>query len=332
VAPLTVAFTDLSTGNPTSWSWTFGDGGTSTAQNPTYEYTTPGTYTVSLTAYNAYGQDTETKTGYITVTEPGVGDWVVITYDDFEAGLGNYTDGGGDCRRYGGSYSYQGTYSMEIRDNSGVASSFYHTSGHNVTGFTELEIDFYFIAVSMDNSNEDFWVQYYDGSGWYTVASFARGIDFENNIFYHATVTLTNAEFNFPTNARIRFMCDASGNWDWVYIDAITFSGFDPTARLTADNALLPDQFALAQNYPNPFNPATTIKYNLPRATEVQLDVYNIMGQRVTTLINDFREAGHHSVTWTGTNDHGTPVASGVYFYRIKAGDFKETRKMVLMK
>ena len=69
--PLTVAFTDLSAGNPTSWSWTFGDGGTSTAQNPSHVYNAIGTYTVSLTATNAFGSDTETKTGYITVTEAG---------------------------------------------------------------------------------------------------------------------------------------------------------------------------------------------------------------------------------------------------------------------
>ncbi|MDD3642762.1 MAG: PKD domain-containing protein [Candidatus Krumholzibacteria bacterium] len=71
-APLAVTFTDQSTNNPTSWSWDFGDGGNSTAQNPTYVYNSVGTYTVSLTAANAYGSDVETKTGYITVTEPGV--------------------------------------------------------------------------------------------------------------------------------------------------------------------------------------------------------------------------------------------------------------------
>ncbi|MEN8006690.1 MAG: PKD domain-containing protein, partial [Candidatus Krumholzibacteriota bacterium] len=71
--PLNVDFTDLSSGDPTSWSWTFGDGGTSTAQNPSYTYAAAGTYTVSLTATNAQGSDTATKTGYITVTEPGSG-------------------------------------------------------------------------------------------------------------------------------------------------------------------------------------------------------------------------------------------------------------------
>lgn len=97
--PLAVTFTDASVG-ATSWSWTFGDGGTSTAQNPVHTYTSAGNFTVTLTATNAFGNDVETKAGYVTVTEPGTGSWTTITYDDFESGWGSYTDGGGDCSRY----------------------------------------------------------------------------------------------------------------------------------------------------------------------------------------------------------------------------------------
>ncbi len=86
-APLSVQFTDLSSGTPTSWSWDFGDGGSSTAQNPSHTYNSAGTYTVSLTATNAYGSDTETKTGYITVTEPSTGDYASLPYSTgFETG------------------------------------------------------------------------------------------------------------------------------------------------------------------------------------------------------------------------------------------------------
>ncbi len=77
----------------------------------------------------------------------------------------------------------------------------------------------------MDNSNEDFWVQYYDGSSWNTVATFARSTDFDNNTFYVATVTIDEANYTFPTDMKIRFMCDASGNRDDVYIDDITITG-----------------------------------------------------------------------------------------------------------
>jgi PKD repeat protein len=91
--PLTVNFTDLSTGSPTSWSWTFGDGGSSSAQNPSHEYTAAGTYTVSLTATNATGSDNETKVDYITVTEPGAGDQAYALSDIPVSGTvtGSYT-------------------------------------------------------------------------------------------------------------------------------------------------------------------------------------------------------------------------------------------------
>jgi hypothetical protein len=95
---------------------------------------------------------------------------------------------------------------------------------------------------------------------------------------------------------------------------------------------ILPTVFELDQNYPNPFNPDTDIWYALPDAAYVELDVYNILGQKVISLVNEHREAGRYKVTWEGVDSYGTPVASGVYFYRINAGEFKDIKKMVLMK
>ena len=94
----------------------------------------------------------------------------------------------------------------------------------------------------------------------------------------------------------------------------------------------LPEEFGLAQNYPNPFNPSTRIGFALPVATHVRLDVINILGQRVVTLADREIEAGNHEILWNGTNSKGKVVSSGVYFYRLVAGDFTETRKMVLLK
>ncbi len=325
VAPLTVNFTDQSTYNPTSWSWTFGDGGTSTAQNPSYEYVTPGTYTVSLTATNAFGNDTETKTDYITVNEPGA--WTVITYDDFESGWGSYTDGGGDCARYTRSrYAHQGSAAADIQDNSGTASSFYHTAGYNVSGYSELEVDFWFYAYSME-SNEDFWLQYYDGSTWRTVETWARGVDFNNNTFYHETVAISSGSYNFPTNARLRFMCDASNNQDDIYIDEIEFRGMGGAAKQMADEPLVPTEFSLSQNRPNPFNPITDISFALPTATRITLEIFNVLGQRVTVLAEGEFEAGTHTVSWDASRQ-----ASGIYFYRLQADKFVASKKMLLLK
>lgn len=95
---------------------------------------------------------------------------------------------------------------------------------------------------------------------------------------------------------------------------------------------LLPKEFALAQNYPNPFNPETTIKYQLPKDSYVRLDIFNIMGQKLTTLIEEHQSAGFKTVKWDGRDSSGFELASGLYFYRIKAGDFVSTKKMTLIR
>jgi PKD repeat protein len=330
-APLTVNFTDQSTNSPTSWSWTFGDAGTSTAQNPSHVYSTAGTYTVTLTAANSCGSDAETKTNYIAVTTAPT--WTTITSDNFESGMGNYTDGGADMSRSRSTtYSHQGSYSADIQDNSGTESSFYHTSGKNVSSYNTLQVDFWFYAVSME-SGEDFWVQYYNGSAWQTVATYARGTHFNNGAFYHMVVTIPRASYNFPTNARIRFMCDASDNNDDVYIDEIVFRGTTSVVGSGAGEVIAekappaPSAFSLAQNYPNPFNPTTTISFTLTESSHVRLEIFSVSGARVAMLVNREMSAGEHSATFDAQG-----LSSGVYFYRMTAGNKTEMKKMVLLR
>jgi hypothetical protein len=105
-----------------------------------------------------------------------------------------------------------------------------------------------------------------------------------------------------------------------------------PAINATAKNTTLPNRFVLYQNHPNPFNPTTEISFDLPNAANAKLEIYNIMGQRVATLVDRFTEAGTHSVTWNSTDDQGHQVASGIYFYRLDAGAFVDTKKMVLLK
>lgn len=328
-APLTVNFTDASSGGATGWSWDFGDGGSSSSQNPSHTYTSAGTYTVTLTASNAFGSDDEVKSNYITVTTGGGGGvWETITYDDFESGWGNFVDGGSDARRSSrdAAYAWEGTYCARIRDNTST-SVITHGPSYNVSGYVDLEVEFYFYVRSMENG-EDFWVQFYDGSSYQTVASFVTGTDIFNNNFYTATVQIPSSSYNYPTNAKIRFRNDASGNSDWIYIDAVTFRGLTASAtgpELT--KAELPTRFSLDQNYPNPFNPMTTIQFALPTAQDVKVTVYDLKGRRVAVLAEDHFEAGVHHLQWNATG-----YASGAYFYRIKAGTFEETRRMLLIK
>jgi flagellar hook assembly protein FlgD len=84
--------------------------------------------------------------------------------------------------------------------------------------------------------------------------------------------------------------------------------------------------------YPNPFNPTTTISFSIKEKTPVELIIYNILGQKVRTLVNQPLEPGEHSIVWNGTDNKGRSVASGIYFYRMKAGNYSETKKMVLKK
>lgn len=100
---------------------------------------------------------------------------------------------------------------------------------------------------------------------------------------------------------------------------------------LTGD-AELPTEYALAQNYPNPFNPTTDISFSLPNASFVSLEVFNVLGQKVNTLMNADMPAGAHTITWDGTSSSGSTVSSGVYFYRLTAGNFTDTRKMMMLK
>ena len=96
--------------------------------------------------------------------------------------------------------------------------------------------------------------------------------------------------------------------------------------------AVLPREFTVHQNYPNPFNPVTTLKYSLPQRAEVEVAVFNVLGQKVATLVNELQSAGEHSVVWNGTDATGRAAASGVYFYRVRAGEEVQTRKMLLLK
>ena len=90
--------------------------------------------------------------------------------------------------------------------------------------------------------------------------------------------------------------------------------------------------FSLSQNAPNPFNPETIISYSLPQSEQVKLVIYNVLGQQIRTLVNAFKPAGRYRVVWNSKDDFGHSVSSGIYFYQITAGEFLDTRKMLILK
>jgi hypothetical protein len=111
----------------------------------------------------------------------------------------------------------------------------------------------------------------------------------------------------------------------------ITSAEAMPVEMLEVTKAL-PKVYALHDNYPNPFNPATTIRYDLPEASKTELAVYNVVGQMIQTLVSAEQKAGEYQVTWDGKDGFGKDVASGIYYYVFRAGDFKSVKSMVLLK
>ena len=97
-------------------------------------------------------------------------------------------------------------------------------------------------------------------------------------------------------------------------------------------NAQVPREYILNQNYPNPFNPTTTLRYDLPEDAYVNITIYDMMGRQVSTLVSSQQSAGYKSVRWNATNDKRSPVSVGLYLYIIEAGQFRQTKKMVLFK
>ena len=95
---------------------------------------------------------------------------------------------------------------------------------------------------------------------------------------------------------------------------------------------VIPSTFTLHQNFPNPFNPTTTLRYDLPSDAFVTLSIYDMLGREITKLVNTTQQGGFKSIQWDATDSMGRPVSAGVYLYQIEAGDFVQTRKMVLLK
>lgn len=95
---------------------------------------------------------------------------------------------------------------------------------------------------------------------------------------------------------------------------------------------IVPDVYELAQNYPNPFNATTKIMFGLPQAAQVRLDIYNIAGQKVRTLIDEYRQPGFYSLEWNGADNNGNTVSSGTYLYRLTSGNDVRSMKMTLLK
>jgi hypothetical protein len=143
-----------------------------------------------------------------------------------------------------------------------------------------------------------------------------------------------------PTTVKVGRADTDPSNWWYIppfrgYLDNVQIFNY-PSSGITGvkdpTDQEVPLVFSLLQNYPNPFNPTTRIEFTLPKAMRAELVVYDLVGRRVKTLVNDEKHAGQHFVQWDGTNEAGRGVASGTYFYKLTAGSFTKVEKMMLVR
>ena len=168
------------------------------------------------------------------------------------------------------------------------------------------------------NLNEDF--QYF-------VLEKATNMDFtEPELIQIADTSYTDVNFTAnQTNYYRLTVVDYAGNTS-------EYSEIVEAAILSIDENMVPNVFALHQNYPNPFNPTTQIRYDLPEDQFVSITIYDVMGRKIRSLMNTSQTAGYHTIRWDARNDMGEGIAAGMYIYTIQAGEFRSTKKMVLLK
>ncbi|MBV6505562.1 MAG: hypothetical protein ILNGONEN_01125 [Syntrophorhabdaceae bacterium] len=152
---------------------------------------------------------------------------------------------------------------------------------------------------------------------------------------FEQAITDTSLVFSGDFGGTYRFFTivrDNAGNVEALKTTPEATVTLNPTTSVSGNKAELPKVFELHQNYPNPFNPITTIKYDLPVPSEVKLEIFDILGRRVRTLVDGKQQAGFHSAQWDGKTTAGWQVATGLYFYRLEAKGFVKTRKMLLLR
>lgn len=215
--------------------------------------------------------------------------YVTINSQNFESGMGIWTDGGTDCARINSAtYANSGTYSVRLRDNTN--SSLMSTTNQNWTAYEELTVTFSYISVSFDNSNEDFWLQKSTngGSSYTTVGDWNYSVHFTNGVRGTGTVVIPGP---FTSNSRLRIRCDASADDDQVYIDDVVItgctSGFAPPndpeseSRLEGSEQAQPETFGAVRISPNPATDEINVQYQINEDAAVQVRLLDLTGRTV---------------------------------------------------
>jgi len=144
----------------------------------------------------------------------------------------------------------------------------------------------------------------------------------------YISLSIGNGPYNLPLNFGV-----TTGDMDQD-LTPVVVPGYIRYGAVGIDDepTALPNEYALSQNYPNPFNPETNIEFQIPHSSYVSIEIFNLLGQNVRTLISEQKQAGFYTARWNGRNDGGQIVPSGIYFYRIAADGFSKTKKMIMLK
>ncbi len=180
---------------------------------------------------------------------------------------------------------------------------------------------------------------------WQTIDISSYGLHFDSDFYIGFSSTTLDSFVLFDSTIEANhytLYVDSSGFGLWNIIPPGPYWG-DPLIRaiikydqatdvVESHETLSPASFSLHQNWPNPFNSSTRIAYSLSHPTEVRIVIYNILGQKIKTLTDEFQTQGHKTIYWDGTDKRGALASSGIYFCKIQAGEFSESKKIVLLK
>ena len=240
------------------------------------------------------------------LTDPSEGDYT-LTADSpcKDTGIADLDgDGVEDITEYNGSAPDMGAYETVLAAPSGL---------------TIYPMETY-VSLTWDPTTDEGF-QYY-------LLERSTDVEFSENVVANYVTTNyyedSSLEYDTEYFYRVSFF---NGEWSEVS-DPVSIS----LEFMSVDGDQLPDVFALHQNYPNPFNPVTNLSYDLPEDALVNITIYDMMGKVVSTLVNGQQSAGFKTLQWNATNNSGMPISAGLYIYTIQAGEFSQTRKMILLK
>ncbi len=262
----------------------------------------------------------------------------LVGYEDFEADLDEWVISPAGWG-VDNTYAISGEYS--INDSPGI--------NYPNNANTALQLNFSLDLSETDNASLRFYTRYFleighdygyvevssdGGAVWELLGEPYNGVKIQYTEEERSLSNYCGPGYN---DVRLRFRMESDSTQippfvGWFIDDVRILEGVHTAVATDQVDEALPDRFILYQNYPNPFNPATTISFHTPKATEVSIRIYNMLGREIKVLMDERISAGAHSVAWDGKNEDGVAVSAGIYFYRLIADSFTETRKMLYLK